>query len=344
MPDGEETPQRFDVREAQRLSARGLLPLVENSGMSVPEPPSRAQLLVSLMQAHTKRGSEIIGGGILEVLPDGFGFLRNPWHGFVPDVDDFYVSPAQILRFGLREGDLLAGSLRPPRGSEANFAVLKFRELEKHSVQNRATRIPFNDLDAVPPERPLRFAPADSTLEAFDDRMRLAYGSRAVLTGRPRCGLTSRVLELTKAATQIHGITTCVLLLDVRPDEAQAFRTVGNCHVAAADTTSSAENQVRVARLGLERAKRLVEHGDDVLLLVDSLGAYCRAFRTSEDTKVEVACAATKALLASARAISPNGSLTMIGSLRLDGEDDAIVRELRRTADIEIQIDATESV
>lgn len=332
----------FDARPVQTKTAHELLEYHIEHSIRIPEPPGAAQLLLSIYGHWLTNSLEVRAAGILEVLPDGFGFLRHPTKDFVANISDLYLSPSQITRFGLRTGDLVYGSVRAARGSESNMAVLKILELENQRARTRTPRLKFDDLEVSPPHRPLALGSSsdDDGVRLLDERSAICLGNRLLIAGPPASGTTSWLLRLAREVAATPELTCIGLLADVRPEEAQMFRGIAGAWCSAADAGARSEHQCRAVRLGFERARRLVEGGEDVVVFLDSIGAYARALAATGPRNAVQARIAAKNLFASARETSgASGSLTIVASLRLDSDDGALLRELRRTADFCIMTD-----
>ncbi|MCB9882934.1 MAG: hypothetical protein H6832_04370 [Planctomycetes bacterium] len=307
----------FDVTAIQHLSVIDLQTRLQGAGWDKPEPPTRAKMLLALLRGHAASGRSIVGGGILEILPDGFGFLRNPSKDLVPDVDDFYVSPSQVQRCSLRTGDMVRGTLRPPRGHEANFAMLKIHDVEGTVPHKAGERLLFEELTARSPHEPLRLGKAGGKdLREFNRRHGLLLGQRMLLRGDAE-QVTHLAQGIQRAATKSSAIRTLTLVLDHRPEAGAHYRDGGEFVVVCDDMTTP-ESQTRAMRLVLERAKRLVERGSHVLLVIDALDAYVRALEATSSTNRQHAIATAKCVLASARATEGGGSLTTVCALRTE--------------------------
>ncbi len=316
--DDSSCPERasiFDITPFQALPASDLIAAIAKAGVHRPEPPTRGQLLLALMRAHAQQNRDLLGGGILEILPDGFGFLRNPAKDFAPDVDDFYVSPSQIQHCALRNGDAVRGLLRAPRGTESNFALLKIHSIDGAQPNDGLGRYLFDELETDEPTRPLRFAKGAKALRDFDRKHELLRGQRIVLRGDDAALARNLGRSLVAAAAKLDDVYPIALSLDQRPARQPIERSLAPFAVVV-DDTNPPEAQVRAARLCFERAKRLVERGSDVIVVIDSLDAHVRALQASSATTKAHAIAASKCLIAQARAIANGGSLTTIAITR----------------------------
>ncbi len=290
----------------------------------------------------------IDGSGVLEILPDGFGFLRAPEYAFLPGADDIYVSPSQIRRFNLRTGDLVSGQTRSPKENERYFALIKVEKVNGLDAESARDKALFENLTPIWPQRRLRIGGAPLA-RLLDLHAPMGFGQRGLILGPPRSGRTTVIRALAQAfATQHNDATLMVVLLAERPEEVTEIqRNVRAVHLATTFDEPEARH-VQVADIAIDRAKRLVELRRDVIVLVDSLTRLARAAHTVLPATGRqlaggldaAAVQRVRRVLGAARAAEEGGSLTVIGVLDADeGPSDAsLLAELRGTANLEIRL------
>lgn len=310
----------------------------------------RQDLVFAIARAHGQRKVELRAEGVLEVLGDGFGFLRAPDADFEPGFEDVYVSPSQIRRFELRTGDTVRGLIRAPKDTERYFALLKVEAVNAGAPGAR-TGTGFDERAALPPERRIALT-GDVTSRAIDLLCPLGFGDRCLLIAPPGAGRTTALAALAAAVTASHPEATVIrLLVDQRPEEVTLAERADTGEVVASTLDEPAARHVQVADIVVEKAKRLAEGGTDVVLLVDSLTRLTRAYDSigSAGGKAlpggldPAAVHRTRRLLAAARALEGAGSLTIVAGLASDTgsrRDAILVEELADTAPAVIRLDA----
>lgn len=280
---------------------------------------------------HNARGS-----GVLEILPDGFGFLRSPDANFLPGSDDIYVSPSQIRRFNLRTGDTITGRVRAPKEGERYFALIKIERVNNRSPELERDKILFDNLTAVRPFRSLQLGNT-AVGHLLDDHVPLAYGQRVLVVAESRSGRTNLLADIAAAVSRKHSVI--LLLIDERPEEVTALQRDLSVEVISSTLDEPPARHVQVADMALERAKRLVEQGRDVVLLVDSMTRLARAIRTAEERPTPDPAAAyrTRRFFATGRQLEEGGSLTLIATV-LRTPDASTAGDLHDAANVVLEL------
>lgn len=315
----------------------------------------RQDLIFEILEATADNDGQIFGAGVLETLPDGFGFLRAPDYNYLPGPDDIYVSPAQIRRFGLRTGDTVEGQIRPPKDGERYFALLKVNTINFEDSDSRTERILFDNLTPVYPDErlhlELKAAPKKFSPRVIDLLCPIGKGQRALIVAPPRTGKTVLLKEIANSITTNHPeVKLIVLLIDERPEEVtdMARSVVGE--VVSSTFDEQATRHVQVAEMVIEKAKRLVEHKHDVVILLDSITRLARAYNTVVPASGKVlsggvdsnALHKPKRFFGAARNIEEGGSLTIIGTALIDTGsrmDEVIFEEFKGTGNMELVLD-----
>ncbi|MBI5831984.1 MAG: transcription termination factor Rho [Armatimonadetes bacterium] len=313
----------------------------------------KAQLVFSILQAQTESKGLIFRNGILEVLPDGYGFMRLT--GYTQGPDDVYVSQSQIKRFGLRTGDLIAGQVRPPKDNERYFSLLHIEALNMHNPETCRNRPKFQDLTPVYPQPRwvLESKASDTGMRIVDLVCPIGKGQRGMIVAPPKAGKTTLLKDMAQSImVNYPEAHLMVLLIDERPEEVTDIERSVDGEVIASTFDQKPENHMRLANLALERARRLVEHGQDVVLLLDSLTRYARASnltvppsgRTQTGGFDPAALYEPKHFFGAARKIEDAGSLTIIATILVDTGsrmDDYIFEEFKATGNMELTLDRT---
>jgi transcription termination factor Rho len=243
----------------------------------------KQELIFAILQAQTEQNGHIYGEGVLETLPDGFGFLRAPDYNYLPGPDDIYVSPSQIRRFNLRTGDIISGHIRPPKEGERYFALLKVESINYEDPERARDKILFDNLTPLYPNERLRleFQPDDYTTRIVDLLTPIGKGQRGLIVAAPRTGKTMMLQHIAKAiAYNQKEVILIVLLIDERPEEVTDMQRSVDGEVISSTFDEPATRHVQVAEMVIEKAKRLVEHGKDVVILLDSITRLARAYNT----------------------------------------------------------------
>src|SRR5438046_9063075 len=241
------------------------------------------ELIFAILQAQTETNGHIYGEGVFETLPDGFGFLRAPDYNYLPGPDDIYVSPSQIRRFNLRTGDIISGHIRPPKEGERYFALLKVETINYEDPEKAREKILFDNLTPLYPNERLLLEcqPDDYTTRIVDLLTPIGKGQRGLIVAAPRTGKTMMLQHIAKAIAHNHKeVILIVLLIDERPEEVTDMQRSVDGEVISSTFDEPATRHVQVAEMVIEKAKRLVEHGKDVVILLDSITRLARAYNT----------------------------------------------------------------
>jgi transcription termination factor Rho len=313
----------------------------------------RRQDMVFEILKRAARFGDIYGNGVLEILPDGYGFLRSPDYNYLPGPDDIYVSPSQIRRFGLRTGDTISGTVRPPKDGERYFALLKVEALNTEALEKSKDKILFDNLTPLYPEKMLKMehSPTNFTTRVVDLMAPLGKGQRALIVAPPRTGKTVLMQDIANAISKNHPeVFLIVLLIDERPEEVTDMLRNVKGEVISSTFDEPPTRHVQVAEMVLEKAKRLVEHKHDVVILLDSITRLARAYNTVVPPSGKIlsggvdsnALHKPKRFFGAARNIEEGGSLTIIATALIDTGsrmDEVIFEEFKGTGNSEIHLD-----
>ncbi len=313
----------------------------------------KQDLIFAILQAQAEKSGFIYGEGVLEILSDGFGFLRSPDYNYLPGPDDIYVSPSQIRRFNLRTGDVVAGQIRPPKEGERYFALLKVEATNYEEPERARDKILFDNLTPLYPEEHLRLEndPEEYTTRTIDLLTPIGKGQRGLIVAAPRTGKTMMLQNLAHAIVHNHKeVILIVLLIDERPEEVTDMQRLVPAEVVSSTFDEPATRHVQVAEMVLEKAKRLVEHGKDVVVLLDSVTRLARAYNAVVPPSGKLlsggvdanALRGPKKFFGAARNIEDGGSLTIIGTALVDTGsrmDEVIFEEFKGTGNMEIHLD-----
>ncbi|MCX8503094.1 MAG: transcription termination factor Rho [Beijerinckiaceae bacterium] len=325
--------------------------LVENAGTM-----RKQELMFAILKQLAANETEIIGEGVVEVLPDGFGFLRSPDSNYLAGPDDIYVSPAQIRRFGLRTGDTVEGQIRGPKDGERYFALVKVNTINFEDPEKSRHKVNFDNLTPLYPNERLKLEIEDPTRKDFSARVidivsPIGKGQRGLIVAPPRTGKTVLLQNIAQSITTNHPeCYLIVLLIDERPEEVTDMQRSVNGEVVSSTFDEPASRHVQVAEMVIEKAKRLVEHGRDVAILLDSITRLGRAYNTVVPSSGKVltggvdanALQRPKRFFGAARNIEEGGSLTIIATALIDTGsrmDEVIFEEFKGTGNSEIILD-----
>jgi len=313
----------------------------------------KQEMIFKILEAQTEKNGLIFAEGVLEILPDGFGFLRAPDYNYLPGPDDIYVSPSQIRRFDLRTGDTVSGQVRPPKEGERYFALLKVEAVNFENPELIKEKILFDNLTPLFPNQRFRL---ETTSEEISMRIMdlitpLGKGQRGLLVAPPRTGKTVLLQKIANSITKNHPeVILIVLLIDERPEEVTDFQRSVKAEVVSSTFDEPATRHVQVAEMVIEKAKRLVEHKRDVVILLDSITRLGRAYNTIVPPSGKVlsggvdsnALQRPKRFFGAARNIEEGGSLTIIATALIDTGsrmDDVIFEEFKGTGNMELHLD-----
>ncbi len=313
----------------------------------------KQELIFALLQAQIEKDGLIFGEGTLEILPDGFGFLRAPDYNYLPGPDDIYVSPSQIRRFNLRTGDTVSGQIRQPKESERYFALLKVEAINYEDPEIAREKILFDNLTPLYPESKIKLeTSADNySTRIMDLLVPIGFGQRGLIVSPPRAGKTMILQAIANAIVANHkDIMMFVLLIDERPEEVTDMARSVKAEVISSTFDEPAERHVQVAEMVVEKAKRLVEHKKDVVILLDSITRLARAYNSVIPPSGKIlsggvdsnALQRPKRFFGAARNIEEGGSLTIIATALIDTGsrmDEVIFEEFKGTGNLEIQLD-----
>jgi len=345
------------LNELKRKSTQELAELADSLGVEGATSQRRQELVFAILKAQGDRRGDLLADGVIEVLPDGFGFLRAPDQNYQPGADDIYVSPSQIRRFALRTGDTVAGQIRPPKESERYFALLRVDSVNAEPPDARRHKALFDNLTPVYPTRRLRATPSVGSTGArlVDLFAPLGFGSRCLLVSPPRAGATALLEDLTRGILTHHPeATVLILLVDQRPEDVTSMRRIversGAAEIVSSTFDELPARHVQVAELVIEKAKRLAESGRDAVVIVDSLTRLAAAYgaslapsgKTGAGGLDHAAIHKLKRFVGAARALEEGGSLTMLATAQIGSGsrlDELVPEELRATATAEIRLD-----
>ncbi len=313
----------------------------------------RQDLIFSILNATAKQKKTISGEGVLEILPDGFGFLRAPDANYLPGPDDIYVSPSQIRRFGLRTGDTVAGQIRPPKEGERYFALLKVAEVNFEDPGKMKEKTFFDNLTPLYPEEMITLETTSDNMSArvMDLASPIGKGQRGLIVAPPRTGKTVLMQNIANSITTNHPeIYLIVLLIDERPEEVTDMQRSVDGEVISSTFDEPANRHVQVAEMVIEKARRLVEHKRDVVILLDSITRLARAYNTIIPSSGKIlsggvdahALHKPKRFFGAARNIEEGGSLTIIATALIDTGskmDEVIFEEFKGTGNMEVHLD-----
>ena len=318
---------------------------------------SRKQdIIFAILKAHAKNGEDILGDGVLEILQDGFGFLRSADCSYLAGPDDIYVSPSQIRRFGLRTGDTVSGKIRPPKDSERYFAMLKVDKINFDKPEKTKRKILFENLTPLHPDERLKLergngSTEDITARIIDICAPIGKGQRGLIVSPPKAGKTLMLQNIAQSITTNQPeCYLIVLLIDERPEEVTEMSRMVNGEVVSSTFDEPASRHVQVAEMVIEKAKRLVEHKKDVVILLDSITRLARAYNTVVPASGKVltggvdanALQRPKRFFGAARNIEEGGSLTIIATALVETGskmDEVIYEEFKGTGNMEIHMD-----
>jgi transcription termination factor Rho len=344
------------IAELQRMTMPQLLDEAAKEGLEEVSGLKRQELIFRILKERVKLNGLMFGEGTLEILPDGFGFLRSPDYHYLSCPDDIYVSPSQIRRFGLRTGSTVAGQIRPPKENERYFALLRVEAINHRDPNEASGRVSFDDLTPLHPDKriAMEFDPDELCTRIVDLVTPIGFGQRGLIVSPPRAGKTILMQRVAKAVLHNYPDTyVMMLLVDERPEEVTDMeRQVKgrNCEVISSTFDEPPSRHVQVAHMVLEKAKRLVECGTDVVIFLDSITRLARAWNSEcvQSGKLLTggldanALQQPKKFFGSARKVEEGGSLTILATALVDTGsrmDDVIFEEFKGTGNLEIHLD-----
>lgn len=342
------------IADIQRMNIDQLNQYGKQIGLKHLGSLTKSQMVFEIVKAISENPNEVLyGEGVLEILPDGFGFLRSPNYNYLPSAEDIYVSPAQIRRFDLKKGDTLCGTIRPPKDKEKYFALLKVDKINGRSPEKAKERILFENLTPLyPNERIVMETTKDKlSTRVLDLAAPIGKGQRGLIVAPPRTGKTILLQSIANAISINNPeIMLIVLLIDERPEEVTDMQRVVKGEVIASTFDEPPERHVQVAEMAIEKARRLVEHGNDVVILLDSITRLARAYNTIQPHSGKIltggidanALHKPKRFFGAARNIEQGGSLTIIATALIDTGsrmDEVIFEEFKGTGNMELVLD-----
>lgn len=344
------------LQDLKEKSPADLLTLAEESGVENASSMRKQDMMFAILKQLAEDDVEIMGGGVIEILSDGFGFLRSPEANYLPGPDDIYVSPSQIRRFGLRTGDTVEGQIRAPKDGERYFALLKVSKINFEEPEKTRHKVHFDNLTPLYPDEKLKLDPDDPTVKDKSPRVidlvaPIGKGQRALIVAPPRTGKTVLLQNIAKSITANHPeCYVIVLLIDERPEEVTDMQRSVQGEVVSSTFDEPASRHVQVSEMVIEKAKRLVEHGKDVVILLDSITRLARAYNTVVPSSGKVltggvdanALQRPKRFFGAARNIEEGGSLSIIATALIETGsrmDEVIFEEFKGTGNSEIVLD-----
>ncbi|MGB0473067.1 MAG: transcription termination factor Rho [Porticoccaceae bacterium] len=346
----------MNLSELKQKPIDELLEMTASMGLENLARSRKQDIIFALLKRHAKGGEDIYGDGVLEILPDGFGFLRSAGASYLAGPDDIYVSPSQIRRFNLRTGDRIAGKIRPPKDGERYFAMLKVDEINFDAPENARNKILFENLTPLFPDEPLLLEAGNGSTEDLTGRVidlvsPIGKGQRGLIVAPPKAGKTIMMQNI--AQSIIRNNPECyiiVLLIDERPEEVTEMQRTVRGEVIASTFDEPPNRHVQVAEMVIEKAKRLVEHKKDVVILLDSITRLARAYNTVIPSSGKVltggvdahALEKPKRFFGAARNIENGGSLSIIATALVETGskmDEVIYEEFKGTGNLELILD-----
>ena len=348
--------REMKLKELKEKSPTELLNFAEELEVENASTLRKQELLFAILKKLAEKETDIIGEGVVEVLQDGFGFLRSPDANYLPGPDDIYISPSQIRRFSLRTGDTVEGHIRSPKEGERYFALLKVNSVNFEDPESARHKVHFDNLTPLHPDERFQLESTDPTGKDMSSRVidlvaPLGKGQRALIVAPPRTGKTVLLQNIAKSITANHPDSNLiVLLIDERPEEVTDMKRTVNGEVVSSTFDEPAARHVQVSEMVIEKAKRLVEHGRDVVILLDSITRLGRAYNTVIPSSGKVltggvdanALQRPKRFFGAARNIEEGGSLTIIATALIDTGsrmDEVIFEEFKGTGNAEIVLD-----
>ncbi len=346
----------MNLTELKKKSVADLLVLAEGMGMDNVSRQRKQDLIFTILKRHARGGEDIYGDGVLEILQDGFGFLRSADMSYLAGPDDIYVSPSQIRRFNLRKGDYLAGKIRPPKDGERYFALLKVNEVNGEAPEKSKNKILFENLTPLFPDQRFNLEQGNGSTEDISNRIidlvaPIGKGQRGLIVAPPKAGKTMLLQTVAQSIARNNPeVELIVLLIDERPEEVTEMRRSVRGEVVASTFDEPPSRHVQVAEMVIEKAKRLVEHKRDVVILLDSITRLARAYNTVIPSSGKVltggvdahALEKPKRFFGAARNVEEGGSLTIIATALVETGskmDEVIYEEFKGTGNQELHLD-----
>ncbi len=347
----------MNLNDLKQMSVPALCELAQSMKIQGTGRSRKQDLIFSILKAHAKKGEDIHGGGVLEILQDGFGFLRSADSSYLAGPDDIYVSPSQIRRFALRTGDTITGTIRPPKDSERYFALLKIDEINYDKPESAKNKILFENFTPLFPNESMHLemgngSTEDITVRTIELVAPVGKGQRGLIVSPPKAGKTMMMQNIAQSIANNHPeVYLIILLIDERPEEVtEMARSVSRAEVISSTFDEPAARHVQVAEMVIAKAKRLVEHNRDVVILLDSITRLARAYNTVIPSSGKVltggvdanALQKPKRFFGAARNVEEGGSLTILATALVETGsrmDDVIYEEFKGTGNMEVHLD-----
>ncbi len=343
----------MNLAQLKTMKVTDLLSLAKELNIETTPGMNKQELIFTLLQTQAERNEAIYGEGVLEILPDGFGFLRSPYNNYLPGPDDIYVSPSQIKKFGLRTGDTVSGEIRPPKEGEKYFALLKVESINGEPPEKAKEVISFDNLTPLFPNEKIRleYDPQNYSTRIMDLLTPIGKGQRGLIVAPPRTGKTMLLKDIAHAIEANHPeVYLIILLIDERPEEVTDWRRTVSAEVISSTFDEPAHRHIQVAEMVIEKAKRMVERKKDVVILLDSITRLARAYNTVVPASGKIlsggidahALHRPKRFFGAARNIEEGGSLTIIATALIETGsrmDEVIFEEFKGTGNMEIHLD-----
>ncbi len=346
----------MNLTELKKKAPSELVEIAQSMKLENLARAKKQDIIFAILKAHAKSGEDIFGDGVLEILQDGFGFLRSAEGSYLAGPDDIYVSPSQIRRFGLRTGDTLAGKIRPPKDNERYFAMLKVDTINFDAPENAKNKVAFENLTPLHPQDRMKLERGNGSSEDITARLLdlvapFGKGQRGLIVSPPKAGKTMMLSNLAQSIAANHPeCYLIVLLIDERPEEVTEMQRMVRGEVVSSTFDEPASRHVQVAEMVIEKAKRLAEHKKDVVILLDSITRLARAYNTVIPSSGKVltggvdahALHRPKRFFGAARNIEEGGSITILATALVDTGskmDEVIYEEFKGTGNMEIHLD-----
>jgi len=344
---------RLHLTDLQRMSVAELHEVAKAEGVAEYTGLSKQDLVFKILKGRIQKNGLMYGEGVLEIRPEGYGFLRSPDYDYMPSADDIYVSPSQIRRFGLMQGNIVAGQIRPPKESEKYFALLRVEAINYEDPERLTDKVNFEDLTPTHPDRRifLETTPEEINMRVVDLVTPIGFGQRMLIVAPPRTGKTVLLQKIANAIAKNHPETyVIILLIDERPEEVTDMRRNTTAEVVSSTFDEPARRHIQIADMVTSKARRMIEYGRDVVILLDSITRLARAYNAVAPHSGKIltggvdasALQAPKRFFGAARTIEEGGSLTVIGTALIETGsrmDEVIFEEFKGTGNSELHLD-----